>query len=65
MLDDRNKDPTFTYKVPDAVYKVPTPAEHAAEKVLHTRVLGGVLTGECSKADKQAWQTETDFCRTA
>ena len=46
MIDDRNKDPTFTYKVPDTVYKVPTPAEHAAEKVLHTRVLGGVLTGD-------------------
>lgn len=46
MLDDKNKDPTFTYKVPDTVYKVPTPQHHAAELV---GLLGSL--GYCVKGD--------------
>lgn len=46
MIDDKNKDPTFTYKVPDTVYKVPTTAQHAAE-LLKMPGLGFGLRGDC------------------
>ena len=31
MIDDNNRDPTFTYTVPDTVYKVPSRGVQAAE----------------------------------
>lgn len=31
MIDDNNRDPTFTYTVPDTVYKVPARGVQAAE----------------------------------
>lgn len=46
MIDDKNKDPTFTYKVPDTVYKVPDPKAHAAQMLGLQPGLGYGLTGE-------------------
>ena len=33
MTDDKNRDPTFVYTVPDTVYKVPSLKAHAAQMV--------------------------------
>lgn len=46
MIDDKNKDPTFTYKVPDTVYKVPDPKAHAAQMLGLQPGLGYGLRGE-------------------
>lgn len=46
MIDDNNKDPTFVYKVPDTVYKVPTPQAHAAQMLGMPPELGYGLNGE-------------------
>lgn len=46
MLDDKNKDPTFIYTVPDTVYEVPTPARHAAKIVGMPGGLGYMLKGD-------------------
>lgn len=46
MIDDNNKDPTFIYKVPDTVYKVPTPQAHAAQMLGMPPELGYGLNGE-------------------
>lgn len=46
MIDDNNKDPTFVYKVPDTVYKVPTPQAHAAQMLGMPSIFGDALKGE-------------------
>lgn len=46
MIDDNNKDPTFVYKVPDTVYKVPTRQDHAAQMLGMPSIFGDVLKGE-------------------
>ena len=46
MIDDKNRDPTFTYKVPDTVYRVPDRTAHAAQMLGLQPGLGFMLKGE-------------------
>ena len=43
MIDDNNRDPTFTYTVPDTVYKVPDRPHHASKIVCGYDILGGMV----------------------